>query len=374
MPNNNFIPITRPTLPKFSSVIKYMEDVFQSGMITDYKYVRLFEEKCAKFLGVKYAVALSNGTSALLLTLKCLGIEGEVILPSFTYSSGGHVLLWSGLKPVFADIDNETLNLNPDHVESKITKNTAAIMPTHVFGNPADISKLEKIAKKHNLKIIYDGAHAFGATYKNKPISTFGDATIFSFTPTKVLTAGEGGLVATNNKELAEKLKIAKLNGDSFNRDEEFLGFTARMSEMQGILALECLRNFKKDIAKRLKIVDYYIKTLSKIPGISFQKIAKEAQSVYKDMVILIDEKKTGFSRDEALDAMKENNIQSKVYFYPPLHRKKAYTEYKNKKLPITDLVSLKIMNLPLYSHMPLFEGKRVCKVLENLHLKSKKL
>lgn len=371
---NNFIPITRPTLPKASSIIRQIEDVFQSGMITDSKYVRLFEEKCAKFLGVKYAIALSNGTSALLLTIKCLGIEGEVILPSFTYSSGGHVLLWSGIKPIFADIDEQNFNLNPKSAETKISKNTTAIMPTHVFGNPADIDSFEKIAKKHNLKVIYDGAHAFGATYKNQPISSFGDATIFSFTPTKVLTAGEGGLVATNSKELAEKLKIAKLNGDSFNRDEEFLGFTARMGEMQGILALECLKNFKKDIAKRLKIVNYYIKTLSKIPGISFQKIAKESKSVYKDMVILIDEKKTGFSRDHALNALKENGIQSKVYFYPPLHRKKAYSGHKNGKLPITDLISLKIMNIPLYSHMPLSEAKRVCKVIENLYYKSKKI
>lgn len=368
---SKFIPLTRPTLPKASSLTKKIAEIFKSGMITEHKYVRLFEKKCAQFLGCRYAVATSNGTSALMLTLKCLNIKGEVIVPSFTYSSDAHALLWCGLTPVFVDIDPETFNIDPDEIERKITPETSAILPTHVFGNPCDIHAIDTIARKHNLKIIYDSAHAFGSIYQGKRVATFGDASIYSLTPTKVLTAGEGGLVLTNDADLAHKLTIAKLNGDSLNREEEFLGLTARMSELQAIVGLETLKIFSKAIKRRSMVVNYYKKKLTSIEGIGWQKIHNGDVSVYKDLVITIDEKKTGFSRDNLLDALKKNNIQSKVYFSPPLHKKKVYVQYKNLKLPHTDYLSDHIINLPIYSHMPFAEVDSVCNVIMDLHKKA---
>ncbi|MBI4234990.1 DegT/DnrJ/EryC1/StrS family aminotransferase [Candidatus Peregrinibacteria bacterium] len=374
MGKNQLIPLTRPTLPKIESLTDKIAEILKSGMITDSKYVRLFEEECAKYLGVKYAVAVSCGTDALMMVLKCLDIKGEVILPSFTYSSGGHALLLSRIKPVFVDIEEETFNLDPKKIEAKITGNTAAIMPTHVFGNPCDIDRIEAIGRKNNLKIIYDGAHAFGSLYKNKSVAKFGDATIYSFTPTKVLTSGEGGLVVTDDRELDRKLRLAKLNGDSFNRDEEFLGFTARMSELQAILGLESLKLLDKSLQKRFKIIDYFKKVINSLDGISYQKIAPSSKSVYKDFAIIIDDKKTGFTRNELLAEFKKNNIQSKVYFDPPLHKKNVYAAYKSLILPNTDYVSSHILSLPLYSHMPLSEVKRVIKVIVRLFNKNKKI
>ncbi|MBI2463479.1 DegT/DnrJ/EryC1/StrS family aminotransferase [Candidatus Peregrinibacteria bacterium] len=364
------IPLTRPTLPKATSLTKKIAEIFKSGMITEYKYVRLFEQKCAQFLGTRYAVATSNGTSALMLTLKCMDLKGEVIVPSFTYSSDAHALLWCGLTPVFADIDPETFNIDPDEIEKKITPKTSAILPTHVFGNPCDISAIDTIARKHNLKIIYDAAHAFGSLYEGKPVGAFGDASIYSLTPTKVLTAGEGGLVLTNDVNLVNKLKIAKLNGDSLNREEEFLGLTARMSELQAIVGLETLKIFQKMIKRRYKVVRRYKKNLASIEGIGWQKICEKDITVYKDLVITIDEKKTGFSRDDLLDALKKNNIQSKVYFSPPLHLKKVYSQYKHLSLPQTNYLSNHIMNLPIYSHMPFSEVDAVCNVIIDLYKK----
>ncbi len=364
------IPLTRPTLPKLKFVQGKLNDVFKTGMMTNAKYVKEFELKCAKFLGVENVVAVSSGTSALMLSLKCLNLKGEVILSSFTFTSTGHALLWCGLKPVFADIDKETFNMDPAEIEKKITKNTSAILATHVFGSPCEISKIQKIAKKHNLKVIYDSAHAFGSKYKNKPVAHFGDASIFSLTPTKVLTTGEGGLIVSKNKSFVKTLILGRNNGDSFNRQEEFLGLTARMPEISAILGIEGLKILAKSIKNRLKLVNLYKKQLSGVSGISFQKVEPSSFSVYKDLVILIDKEKFGISRGQLLKELNKKNIESKIYFYPPLHKKTVYKKYSKSSLPVTDFVSSHIISLPLYSHMPESYVLKVCSAIKSLYKK----
>ncbi len=364
------IPLTRPTLPKLKSVQGKLKDIFETGMMTNGKYVKEFELKCAKFLGAKNVVAVSSGTSALILSLKCLDLKGEIILPSFTFTSTGHALLWCGLKPVFADINKETFNIDPAEIEKKITKNTSAILATHVFGNPCKIDEIQKIARKHNLKVIYDSAHAFGSKYKNKPVAQFGDASIFSLTPTKVLTTGEGGLIASKNKVFAETLILGRNNGDSFNRKEEFLGLGARMPETSAIIGIEGIKILGKSIKNRLRLVNLYKKQLFDVPGISFQKIDPFSFSVYKDMVILVDKEKFGISRDQLLKELKKRNIESKIYFYPPLHKKTVYKKYSKLQLPATDFVSNHIISLPLYSHMPESYVLEVCSVIKKLFKK----
>ena len=361
------IPLLRPTLPKLSSIQSKLRHIFETGMLTDAKYVREFEKQSAKFLKAKNITAVSSGTSGLILAMKCLKLKGEVILPSFTFTSTGHCLLWSGLTPVFADINAKTFNIDPDSIEKKITNKTSAILAVHAFGNPCEIDKIQAIAKKHNLKVIYDAAQAFSSKYKNKSVANFGDAVVFSLTPTKVLTTGEGGLIAVKDKKLADLLKLGRNNGDSFNRDEEFLGITARMDEFSAILGIEELKILAKSLKTRLERVNLYKKELAKLPGISFQKITPSCFSVYKDLTILVDEKKFGKPRDELLKELLNNDIQAKVYFYPTLHRKKVYKKYKDISLPNTDLVSKQIMNLPLYSHMPEQDVFKVCSVIKNI-------
>ncbi|MFC1630186.1 DegT/DnrJ/EryC1/StrS family aminotransferase [Patescibacteria group bacterium] len=365
------IPLIRPTLPKLRSIQKKLRAAFKSGMITNSRYVGEFEQRCAKFLGVKNAVAVSSGTSALILSLKCLGVKNEVIIPSFTFSSSGHSLLWLGLTPVFAEVDPETFNINPDLIEKKITSKTTAIVATHVFGNPCQIDKIQKIAKKYHLKVIYDAAHAFGSKYKNKSVAHFGDISIFSFTPTKVLTTGEGGLIVVKDKKLARILRLGRDNGDSFNREEEFLGISARMDEFSAILGIEGLKLLPRSLTKRRKIVNLYKKELAKLPGISFQKTTTGGCSVYKDFAILVDRKKFGISRDNLLKELLRNNIEAKVYFFPPLHKKKVYRKYRKISLPQTDSLSHCIMSLPLYSFMPQDQALKVSSLIKKLHKKN---
>lgn len=360
------IPLTRPTLPPLKSLQDKMRCVFKSGMLTNSRFVAEFEKRCAKFLCEDYVYAVSNGTSALMLAAKCLNLKGEVILPSFTYTSTGHCLLWNNLKPVFVDVDPETFNLNPVLIEEKITKNTSAIFATHAFGNPCDIDAISKIAKKHNLKVVYDAAHAFGATYKGKSVAHYGDVVIFSLSPTKIVTTCEGGLVVVHNKMLYNMMCIGRNNGDSPNKEEEFLGITARMNEISAIIGIESLKILKQTIQRTKKLVYLYHDELSGINGIMFQKLIPNANSSYKAMTIVVDERKFGISRDTLLKELARRDIFAKVYFNP-LHRKKVYSRYKHAHLPCTDFLRKNIISLPLYSHMPEQEVREVCSVIRTL-------
>ena len=356
------IRLAKPTVPLITKLINPYSEVLKSGMLTNAKYVSLFENKFGAFLKNPNAAAVSSGTSALMLAVISLGLKGEVILPSFTYSSTGHVLLWNNLKPVFADINPETFNLDPTDIARKINKNTSAIMAVHCFGNPADISAIQTIARRHRLKVIYDAAHAFGSRYHGRSVATYGDASIFSFTPTKVITTAEGGIITVKDKNLIPKIKLGRYNGDSFNRQEEFLGITARLSEFNAILGLENLKTFSKNLKRRLKLINYYKQKLSPLPGLSFQKIDPQDFSVYKDMVVIINAGRK--TRDIVLTCLHQNNIEAKTYFYPPLHHKKVYRQYRSP-LPQTDWVANRIISLPLYSSMPLKEIDKVCRVIK---------
>lgn len=357
------IRLVKPTVPKLARLASAYNEVLDNGMLTNGKYVEKFEQNAGHFLGNENTTAVANATAGMILAAKLLNLKGEVILPSFTYSSTGHALLWNNIKPVFADIDRETFNLDPADVERKITNQTSAICPVHCFGNPVEIEKIEKLGKKYKLKIIYDAAHAFGSKYRGKSPAKFGDAAIYSFTPTKVLTCGEGGLVVVKDKNLAAKAKIGRDNGDSFNRKEEFLGLTSRMTEFNAILGIENLKKIQKELKKRNDLARYYKRKLEKIRGVTFQKINPQDFSVNYCFAIILPGKKL---RDGLLAALHKNNIQSKTYFYPPLHKKIVYLPYAKKtNLPNTEWVADRIICLPFYTTMPKREIDIVCGTIE---------
>lgn len=365
------IRLAKPAVPPITKLIKRYQEVLRTGMLTNAKYVAKFEKACGQFLGNRNVVAVENGTAGLMLAIIALKLRGEVILPSFTYSSTGHALLWNGIKPVFADIDPLTFNLDPKDVERKITRKTSAIMPVHCFGNPVDIAAIEKLAEKHKLKVIYDAAHAFGSLYKGRSPAKFGDAVVYSFTPTKVLTTAEGGLVAVKKQSLVPLLKLGRGNGDCANLKEEFLGITARMTEFNAILGLENLQSLKKHLVKRIKLVRYYQKKLENTTGLIFQKIKPNNRSVYRDMAIVVNSPKN--LRDRLLQELRGNNIQAKAYFHPPLHKKKVYRDLKpNLKLPNTEWLSDRIICLPLYSEMKFSQIDKVCKVVNKFFSEKK--
>lgn len=364
------VAITVPTLPNISSLVSNYRKILKSGMITNSKFVQEFESSVKKYLGVKHAIAVNSCTNGLMLILKTLGLKGEVILPSFTFHATAHAVVWNNLKPVFVDCDPETYNINPDSVEKAINSKTAAIIGVYIFGNPPRIDALEKIAKKHKLKLMFDAAHGFGTKYSNSHIGGFGDAESFSLTPTKLLTAGEGGMVTTNDDDLARKIKIGRNYGDPGTYDCEFSGLSARMSEFNALLGIEGLKMLEKNVLQRNKIAKLYKKILSKTPGISFQKIEDGNRSSYKDFSISINKDLFGLSRDQLCEVLLTENIMVKKYFYPAVHKQKAFLKYAPRKdrLFNTNRISDSSLSLPLYSHMLEDEVEKICKVIASVH------
>jgi dTDP-4-amino-4,6-dideoxygalactose transaminase len=225
------IPIVRPDLPSFANLSSEVEELLATGMVTKGRHLLNFEQAVAEHLGVRNAVAVSSCTTGLMLTYRCLGLTGEVVIPSFTFMATASALVWAGLKPVFADVDFHTTNLAPAAAEGAITPATSAIVAVHNFGNPADLDALEALAERKGLKLICDAAHGFGAQHQGRPVGSQADVHVFSLSPTKLVIAGEGGIVATNDDELAARVRIGREYGNSGRYDSAFAGMNARLAE-----------------------------------------------------------------------------------------------------------------------------------------------
>lgn len=357
----NKIPITRPTLRPFSSYARHFKRSINSGLLTTNAYVKEFEEKLAKRLGVRNVVAVSSCTAGLMLVMRGLGLTGEVIMPSFTFSASGLPLAWNGLTPVFADIDLATFTVDPKAVEKLISPRTSAIFATHVFGVPCNIDALTRIAKKHKLKLIFDAAHAFGSTYKGKPIGSFGDAEVFSTSPTKVLTTGEGGIVATNNDTLAAYVRKGRNYGDDGTEAIPHAGLSARMSEFHAAIGIISLSDLTKNLKRRLDQAAHLKRQLHALePRLKFQTIPPDTKTTYKDFSIYVDPAILGYTRDDLQTFFDSRGIVTRKYFFPPLHRHATYQHARKGSLTITTIVAENVLSLPLYSHISRTDINRI--------------
>jgi len=369
---SKLIPISQPTLPSFEDLDKKkLEEIFKTGAITNGKYVEAFEEEIAKYLGVNYVVAVSSCTLGLMLCEQVLELKGEVLVPSFTFCATVHSLMWNRLKPVFVDCDQETLNIDPERVLENITSNTSAILAVYIFGNPPDIEALEKIAKENNLRLIFDAAQALGSKYNGKFTGCFGDVEVSSLSPTKVLTAGEGGLITTNNPEIARKLRMGRNYGHPGDYNCEFPGFNARLSEFNAILGQRNLEMLEQNLERRNRLAELYKSELKEIPGISFQRIEKGARSAYNYFCIIIDPEKFGLTSEELKITLERENIMTKRYFYPPVHWQQAYSKFYDKyksNLPATDYIAENILCLPLYSHISKKDIENICQAIREIY------
>jgi len=368
---SDIFPFAQPTIPELGELMPQLKEIFSSKNITNCKYVREFENSAAKYLGVKNAVAVSSCTSGLLLACRALGLKGEVIVPSFTFSATVQSLVWNNLKPVFVDCDPKNFNIDVKLIEGLITPRTSAIMAVHVFGMPADVDALARITKKHGLKLIFDAAHAIGAKYKGVLVGGFGDAEVFSLSPTKVLTAGEGGIVVTNDDALAKNLRIGRDYANPGDYNCQFAGLNARMTEFNAVLGLNGLETMEIKVACRNKLAEVYMASLKDVPGISFQEKASGSRSNYKDLSIMVDPKEFGLTRDVLAVCLEKENIKTKKYYYPPVHRQKFITSMfraDENKLKVTNHVSENIISLPMFSHMDEKDVVRICDAISNIY------
>ena len=361
----------KPTLPDFQSVISAYQGFYAAGMITNGSLVQRFESAAAERLGIKHCVAVSSCTSGLMLLLRALGVTGEVILPSFTFFATGHAVIWNGLTPVFADCDPDTWTIDPADVETRITERTTAIVAVHMYGNPCAVDALEGIASRHKLKLIFDSAHAFGSRRDGRPVGQFGDAEAFSLSPTKLLVAGEGGIVSTNDGTLAQLLRAGRNYGDPGFYDPDLIGLNARMPEFNAALALAGLAILDAKLARHNAIATRYTELLSSVPGLRFQKVGPTDVCSYKDYSVCVDPLAAGITRDELASALLAENIETKKYFYPPMHRQKLYRGYYDGRqaLPRTDSVSEAVLSLPIYESLSDETVEGVARAIQRLIL-----
>jgi dTDP-4-amino-4,6-dideoxygalactose transaminase len=345
----------KPTLPRHEDVLACYEESYGSGVITNASLVERFEKAAAERLGVRHCVAVNSCTAGLMLVLKSLGVAGDVILPSFTFFATGHAVLWNALRPVFADCDPLTWTLDPEDVERKISERTGAIIAVHMYGNPCAVEELERISTQYQIPLVFDAAHAFGSRRKGHAIGQFGNAEVFSLSPTKLLVTGEGGLIATNDCVLTRLLRAARNYGDTGAYDPEVLGINARMAEFNAALGLAGLDILDAKIRRHILIASTYTRMLSGTPGIAFQRVDPADLCVYKDYSVVIDEGATRISRDRLAVALLAENIETKKYFYPPLHRQKLYHQYHDSSnaLAVTNSVSQGVLSLPIYESLP---------------------
>jgi dTDP-4-amino-4,6-dideoxygalactose transaminase len=357
----------KPTLPSLQTVVSYYAKAYASGLITNAGLVARLEEQCAERLGVRHCVAVSSCTNGMVMVLRALGISGEIILPSFTFFATGHAGMWNQLRPVFAECEPDTWNIDPGDIERRIGPRTAAILAVHMYGNPCDVDRLSKVAARHGLTLLFDAAHAFGCSYRGKPVGQFGEAEIFSLSPTKMLIAGEGGLVTTNDASLAHRIRAARNYGDLGAYDPELLGLSARMSEFNAALALAGLNLVDQKVRRHNEIADSYTTLLTGIPGLSFQRVRPGDCCTYKDYSIHVTPGAFGMTRDELAQGLKAENIETKKYFYPPLHRQRIYKAFDPGDLAVTEWLSNGVLSLPIYESLPHENVEKIATAIRRL-------
>lgn len=354
------IHVTKTFLPPIDEYKEYIDRIWDSGILTNQgPMLQEFEAKTRSYLGVKNFHFVTNGTVALQLAIRALDVaDGEIITTPFSYVATTSAILWEGAKPVFVDIDEKTLCIDPDKIEAAITKKTKAILAVHVFGNPCDIDKIQKIANKYNLKVIYDAAHAFGVEYRGKSLLSYGDISITSFHATKLFHTIEGGGIVIRDESVSERMELLKRFGHEVDNHIQ-LGINGKASEFQAAMGLVNYKYIKDIISERQRIVKLYDTQLrGKVKRPKFTSKIKYNSAYYP--VIFNDEPEV----DRTITKLAESGIVPRRYFYPSLNELPYISD--KFKCPISEDISRKILCLPLYVGLDAITIRKICEVIKN--------
>lgn len=343
--------VGRPNIGDRERLLERFNQILDSRWLTnDGPFVKEFERRIADLVGVNHCVAVSNGTVALELAIRALGMHGEVIVPSFTFIATAHALQWQGITPVFCDIDPRTHTIDPDKVESLITPRTSGIIAVHTWGQTCDIDALGEIARRHGLKLLFDAAGAFACSYKGRMIGGFGDAEVFSFHATKFVNSLEGGAVVTNDPELARKLSLMRNFGFIDYDKTDQIGTNGKLNEGSAAMGLTNMESMDEFVAVNRCNYQVYRKELVEIEGISLFPFNEQENCNYQYIVVQIDEEKTILTRDELVEILRAENVLARRYFYPGCHRMEPYKSlYPNAYVFLTETerVAAQVMTLP---------------------------
>ena len=364
--DNKKILVTQSSMPELNEYVEEIKSIFETKWLTNRgeKHKKL-EEELAKYLKVKNMSLYTNGHLALYTALKSLDLKGEVITTPFSFASTTHAIVQNGLKPVFCDINENDYTIDVNKIESLITEKTCAIVPVHVYGHVCDVKKIEEIAKKYNLKVVYDAAHVFGVEIDGQGIGSFGDISMFSFHATKVFNTIEGGGLAYNNSELRNKLEKLKNFGINGPEKVEYVGINAKMNEFQAAMGLCNLRHIDSELEKRKKVYNRYIERLSNVKGIKLPIKQDKVKQNNAYLPVVFDKEIFGKSRDEVKEQLEKENIFTRKYFYPVINDYDCYSNiYDSNDTPIAKKISERVLTLPMYANLKIDDVDRICDII----------
>ena len=348
-----------PNIGNRARFLELMGEAFDRRWLTNNgSLVQQFEHKVSEFLGVKHCIATCNATVALEMAIRASGMSGEIIVPSFTFIATAHAIKWQGFTPVFCDIDPETHNIDPNQVERLITPQTTGIVGVHLWGRPCNVDALSEIASRRNLTLIFDAAHAFGCSYRGDMIGRFGLAEVFSFHATKFLNTFEGGIVATNDDGLANKVRLTKNFGFAGADNVVSVGTNGKMPEASAAMGLTNLESLPEFVATNKRNYHAYREGLSDLSGVSVIQYDESERCNFQYIVIEVDS-----GRDETLQALHAENVFARRYFWPGCHRMEAYKS--EAYLPDTDRIAARVIVLPTGTAVGLEQVHAVCNVIK---------
>ena len=363
------LPVAEPSLS--AKELAYVNECVLTGWVSSAgKFVTRFEESFAAFCGTKYAITASSGTTALHLALLALniGTGDEVIVPTLSFIATANAVTYTGAKPVFVDSEWETWNINPDLIEAAITPRTKAIMPVHLYGHPAKMDKILDIAQSYHLAVIEDAAEAHGATYQGKTVGSLGDLGVFSFYGNKIVTTGEGGMVVTDNEELAQKIRILKDHGMS--KEQRYwhpvLGYNYRLTNIQAALGLGQMERIDQIIEAKRQIAQRYEEGLSGIRGLTLSPRHPWAESVFWLYSILVNKDEFGLSREQLVTILQEKGIETRPLFIP-IHQQPVYHQTVQDNFPVANQLGKIGLSLPSAAGLQLEDVNKVISCLQNL-------
>ena len=362
---DNKILVTRSSMPSMEEYIEEIRSIWDSHWLTNMgEKHKALQAELQKYMGVPAVELLTNGHMALELSLQAMNLQGEVITTPFTFASTTHAIVRNGLEPVFCDIDPETYTMDVTQIERLITDRTCAILPVHVYGNVCNIEEIERIAHKYELKVLYDAAHTFGETYKGQGIGNFGDASCFSFHATKVFNTIEGGAVCYRDPDMGRRLYELKNFGIHGPEEVDAVVANAKMNEFCAAMGLCNLRHVDEEIAKRRAVVERYREHLEGVDGLRLNVQQPEVRSNYAYFPVVFDENLFGASRNEVMDALAQNGIGARKYFYPLTNTFECFHgKYDVDATPVALHVAKRVLTLPLYADLSMEDVDRICKI-----------
>jgi dTDP-4-amino-4,6-dideoxygalactose transaminase len=360
--------VGRPNIGSQKALLGRIEKILNNRWLTNYgPTVQEFEEQLRKHLGVRHCIPICNGTVALEIAIRALELKGEVIVPSFTFVATAHALQWQEITPIFCDVADDSHNLDVGQLERLITPRTTGIIGVHVWGIPCDVQALSKFAEEKGIQLLYDASHAFGCSSDGRSIGHFGACEVFSFHATKFINSFEGGAIATNDDELARKIRLMKNFGFSGLDQVTFVGTNGKMSEISAAMGLTGLESMDDFVAANRANYCAYRAGLKHLPGVRMVEFNESERNNYQYVVLEVDEAVTGISRDDLLGVLTAENILARRYFYPGCHRMEPYQSFfpnAGMLLPQTEARCERVLVLPTGTAVSITAVRQICAVI----------